>query len=195
MGNTLIPDAIELPAKILNACNFFQARSDVRWYLCGVHIDPAGYMFATNGHILIRFNFDRAKEIGKHIIVSFRGTIPKRAETAILLFASPESGIIKFKDRLGMPVITQGHDAVATFEIIDGKIVDVEKVIPKEKPIKVERIGISPDYVAIVGKASKALGSRYVGAEFIFRGENKPIEVFIPYPEGKAHVIIMPIRL
>ncbi|WP_299198419.1 hypothetical protein [uncultured Amphritea sp.] len=185
---------IELDANLLRAATPFSAKSDPRYYLHGIYLDSAGYITATNGHVMFRAPCLEAKELQESLIINIKGTIPAKATKGMMTLIEGEKiGLIEFYN----PISAASHSTHEhrAFEIIDGKYPDVEKVIPTGDPIPTPFIGINPDYVSLVSKAEKALGNRYSNAIFKFRGKNTAIEVNIKNHDYNALVIIMPIRI
>lgn len=185
-----------LPAKPLKAAQYFQAKRDVRDFLNGILVDKSGFIVAGNGHVLIRIDSADAMHLDESVIVDVIGNIPQKADLADFVFASEDSGIVKFASNFGRSVQSNGRDCMCSFRLIDGKYPDYQKIFKKAKPKSVASIGINTNYVALIGKAAEALdGNRYHGGEFIFRGQNEAIEVALKCPNYNARALIMPTRI
>lgn len=185
-----------LPAQALKAAQYFQAKGDVRDYLNGILVDKAGFIVAGNGHVLIRIESADATHLDESVIVDVIGSIPQKADLAEFVFASDDSGIVKFASNFGRSVHQNRRDCMCSFRLIDGKYPDYQKVFKKAKPKSVASIGINTNYVALIGKAAEVLGgNKYSGGEFIFRGQNDAIEVVLKCPNYNAHALIMPTRI
>lgn len=185
---------LELPAKILAAARVCQAKKDVRYYLCGVTVTPER-IYGTNGHML--FVADHETDIEEPFTINIEGSIPVKAETALISDFNPEEdgtlkGLIHFKDVHDKEIVSR------VFELIEHKEVDIDRVIPKSELEPVDCIGVSSDYIGRITKVQKALGFRFYGVRMNFRGPNDSIE--IRFTEGSEYsesckVIVMPCLL
>lgn len=186
---------LSLPARLMRAAMHFQAKGDVRYYLNGIHFDPAGFINATNGHILFRAECEEAKELDAPLILGIQGKIPAKAITANLTISDDnQTGSMWFQDAHGKPIMKLGLKDGRFFEVIDGKFPDVDRVLPKGDPVPTESFGVNSSYMAIVAEAAKAIGISYPIVKVNLRGENEPLEINLKGPELDATVIIMPAR-
>lgn len=191
--------SINLPAKLLKASAYFQAKNDIRYYLEGVHLNKEGFIEATNGHILLRCSCDEVKELDENIIINIGGgAIPSRAHMAVLTIdIDTMDGRVVFMD--GYENMLKKHGVIdgRFLSVVDGTFPDTKKVLKGiiGKPKVVESIGINAEYMSTVGKASKALGCSYPVAEFVFYGKEKPIKAYIKNTYCDAMALIMPCHL
>lgn len=189
------PLEFSLPARILKAASYFQAKRDVRFYLNGIHIDPAGYIEATNGHVLIRFESEAATLLPKPLILNISGNIPTTAHHADFRFATNDAGLITFRDGIQKTIKNGTERTMIPFSVIDGKFPDTAKLLPAEPLQGVEEIGINAGYVGLIEKATKALGMSWPDGVFRFRGKTNAIEFVLSSREYKAIALIMPMRV
>lgn len=186
---------LELPAKLLAAARVCQAKKDVRYYLNGVTVTPTR-IYGTNGHML--FVADHETDIEEPFSLSIEGSIPVKAETALISGFNPEEdgslkGLIHFKDPYGKELVSR------VFELIEYKEIDIDRVIPKDSLKPVAGIGVNADYIGKVAKVQKALGLRVTaGLVMEFRGADKSIECKLAAAgeyADKCRVLVMPTRL
>lgn len=185
-------ETLKLCAKSVRAAILFAAKNDVRYYLNGILLDHRGYIVATNGHVMIRIENEECKRLSKDQIIGIKGAkIPAKANYLDLISDSNKGGFVRFSVGHGLADIQEAR----LFEVIDGKYPDIDRVVPTSDLQPTDKIGINPEYVALVGKAQNELSySGSCGAEFKFRGPNNAIEVDID--NGiKAKIIIMTCRL
>lgn len=191
---------ITLPAALLRAASHFQAKDDIRYYLNGILIDPAGYIVATNGHIMIRCECEEAKQISKQTIVQIKGKIPAKAHEAHLLFYAEEEGVISYSAK-GYKQPKAVVDARHFFKVIDGKYPDVDRVIPKTDLEPVDKISFNGAYAGLVGKAAAEL--KYKSSDIHcqqitpqFRGQNTAICFDVSSADHpNCLAIVMPARI
>lgn len=188
-----------VPAALVKAAMFFQAKQEIRHYLNGVMLDNNGAICATNGHIMFVAPCEQVKSLSGQMIISIHGTIPAPAhELEIYLDDDSRFGFIRLISGIaGAPLMTsEGHVKRMFFDVIDGKIPDYQRAIPKGDLEPVDTIGLNFDYADRVAKASKALGAKYPAANMRFRGKTGSIEVDIPSPfHDGVKAIIMPCRI
>jgi hypothetical protein len=187
-----------LPAPALKAAQHFQAKGDIRFYLNGILVDPAGFIAAINGRVLFKCESEEAATLSAPLIIELYGNIPAHAFHADFAFAGPDTGVVTFRDGGGASVNSKGcrgRKCMIGFGIIDGKFPDIQKAMPVGEPVAVSAIGINTDYVALISKANKALGCSLPGGTFVFRGAEAGIEVKLMTPHYNAVAIIMPMRI
>lgn len=188
----LFPTLIIDPC-LLRAASICQAKSDVRYYLCGIFISKDGEIAATNGHVLFvsKFDIDPESPLDRDIILNIDGSIPAKAKTCELEFIDNKIGFVICKDR--------NHQIVKrlAFELVDGIYPEYKKITEKVKPETVQKIGINPQYLSLVGKVfpKNIIGDS--GTIIEFSGENQAITVTPknPYYEEFTRLYIMPMRV
>lgn len=177
---------IAIESKILKAANLFVAKSDVRNYLKGIHLNNRGAVEATDGHtgfISEQDNFDEVKE---SFIINIHGTIPAKSGMAYIEVIDKKKGIITFKN----------NEFILAFSIIDGMFPDIKKVATEAcAGGAVQEIGLNPDYLLRVQKAAKILGQAHNGINLRFNGPNKTIRVTIKSFDCECLILLMPMRL
>lgn len=109
---------------VIRAAMRFQATSDPRYYLCGILLASDGYVAATNGHVLFHCTVEQS--CTQDTIVSIKGTFPKSVKSIKFQFDNEGGGIAIGSGKNGIIKIN-------TFEIIDGKFPDLNKVIPSDE--------------------------------------------------------------
>ena len=145
---------ITIEAKVLKAANLFTAKGDIRYYLNGIHLNKRGAVEATDGHTGFIVEDETLINIEKSIIIRIHGTIPAKAGMAYIEVVDKDKGMITFEN----------NEVILAFSIIDGKFPDMQRVTPKPSEEEaVKEIGINPDYVVRIQKASKILGQAHTG--------------------------------
>lgn len=186
---------ITIPASLLKAASFFadQNQYTSRPYLRGVCLRDGKYIDATNGHIMIRISHEMP-ELKETKIISFAGQIPAAAYYADIVFMG-DSGVMTFRKLDGkIKVESKGRTTGIFFDVIDAKYPDFDKLIADKKEA-VEEVGINPEYMAVVGKANKALGVK--GSVFHFNGKSQAIKIKPinrPFSNNDVVMLLMPMR-
>lgn len=156
------------------AINLFAADQDVRYYLCGVYIEPhpekGAIIVATNGHVMGMIH-DPDGFCAQPIIV---GDISKQ-----LISACVSKGVIKGLPPTGLYITDGGaiveygdvqEKAIEPFgktvmhlsriQIVDGKFPDWRRVIPKKTEPSGEVMVAQAQYLSLFEKVVKALGAQ-----------------------------------
>ena len=185
----------KVPAMLLKAAILSQASRDVRYYLNGIYIDKEnGRVCGANGHTIFVGNDESFSGFDESIIVRISGTIPARAVDAHFVKIDEGCGYIYFTGASKKPVETSnGAHARCFYDVIEGKFPDVDKLIKEKELVAVEQIGVNPEYLDMLNKISKCLGSK--GSMIRFRGNHESIDFKIMHTDYDCHYIVMPMRL
>ena len=182
---------IKLPAAIVKAARLFQAKADVRYYLVGIQLNNAGCIVATNGHVLIKIDHEPLKDLEESLIVRIHGTkIPQKASELEFVFLDDVRGVVRMYNGHGTLM-----DDVRSFELVEGKFPEYERVMPKGGLKLIGEIGINPHYMDIIAKAQHEIGIKHAGVSLKFRGQHNAIEVNFKSAEYEALAIVMPMKL
>jgi len=204
-----------VPAALMRAAMLYQAKNDVRYYLCGVMID-AENIIATDGHTMFISPYQTDKRPEKPVIVAISGKIPKNAVNLQLLF--DEENDIGMARCVGpVPTISQGQDGDVTeadakpisifdkmghpltlpFHVIDGRYPDYQRVIPKGDPVPTSTIGVDVVLMAKAAAAMKELGYRFTAAALSLYGPTNSmvLETCPGNPNQNIKIIVMPCRM
>lgn len=192
----VVKNSFSIPAKLIRAAMIFQARQDVRYYLHGIHINADGHIEATNGHVALRAECEEAKDLEESLIVSINGKIPARAHMAKFTFMDDERdvGLVIFEDGLGRPLRKSSVVDGRSFQRVDGKFPDINRIVPTEPLKAVEKFCVNASYMAKVAEAAKALGVSFPVVTVNLRGATGVLEVDIKGPEYSAKCLIMTVR-
>lgn len=178
----------EISAALVKSAMLFQAKNDVRYYLCGVRIEP-GRIMATNGHYVFIHDFPEPISIMEPITIFVKGVIPVRART-LKFELSEDRGVAYCEDGIGRVL------SAIYFEIVGGNYPDIDKVIPTDDLAPTDIIAVNSDYLVAINKAAKLCGiPSFPAVTLNLRGHNRGIVFDINGPEFKSKVILMPVRL
>lgn len=164
----------------------FQAKVDVRFYLCGFRINEE-YIEATNGHVAVRM--DNCEGFVGDYILNLIGSIPAKSVTTEFLINDCVAKHFDINDNL------VGAQA---FDVIDGEFPNLNKVIPSES-YKGEFPAIQIKYMSLFEKAFKKGGLNYCAVKPTSY-DNRKAAVFKLCFEtdneefGNPVIIIMPTR-
>lgn len=157
---------MEIETHLLRAATKFQAKDDIRYYLNGIHLNH-GKIEATNGHIAIILDSGEENDADK--IISFIGTIPKKAAKTKLCFNNDFENIAIHYDKNGLKIDAQ------LFNIIDGRFPKVENVKPKK--LKTETFpALQTEYLAIMHKAFEASARNFVAVKPIHYAKGQAVQ-------------------
>ena len=184
----------KVPAMLLKAAILSQASSDVRYYLNGIYIDKEnGRVCGANGHTLFVGSSEMFSNFDESMIIRISGTIPARAVTANFVKIREGFGYIHFTGNKSAIETSNGAHARCFYDVIEGKFPDVDKLIKEKELVAVEQIGVNPEYLDMLNKISKCLGSK--GSMIRFRGNHESIDFKIMHTDYDCHYIVMPMRL
>lgn len=190
--NTPKINELEIDAKLLRGAQLCQSKNDPRYYLNGICLSKAGYIYGTNGHALFRGELpdEVKKEIKENWILDIESVIPESARAVKIEFLSDKKGIISlYKGGL----LNSDEFKHIYFKVIDGKYPEVDKMLSDivEKREPVDHICINPDYVVIAHKVFK----KARGFVMNFAGSNSSVHCQTSHPDfGGIEMLIMPMR-
>lgn len=190
---------IELPARYLKAASLYIGKEGIRKYLNGIFISHKGYIAATDGHQLFYIECKEAKSRREDMIIRITGTIPTNAETAVLTFADSDTGVISFRDVIDKDIKAKftSLKELRPFCLIDGKFPDIDKVLSKNDPQSITKIGVQPKFFDNAHAACKALGTNFPTVEITFTGDQSQLNLRLKHPDeadSECRVVIMPCR-
>jgi DNA polymerase-3 subunit beta len=178
---------MKIKSKLLRAAKHCQGKSDIRYYLNGIHI-YGNIVESTNGHVAVQMTMD--KKIRGNFILNIIGVIPAKALWTKFIFHKSET-IAKHYDSCEQLI------SVSCVDVIDGNFPDINRVIPnKFKPI--DYIGLNTEYVGLFGKM---FGKNYMSAaKFQFSDKNSAVLItaaspIVKYEFGNPKFVVMPARL
>ena len=176
---------LTIPAEFVRAAQACQANKDTRYYLNGIHLTVDGLIHGTNGHILYQGKWTMLETgLESNLILNINGAIPATANTVTFYLPGPDEteGVCKTDNKKAY-----------TFEVIDGKYPDVDRVIPKETRYTFSNgFACNPKYMVI---AMKALGGDCVVCTH--GGEHEGIVFTVSGGTDFAEssiLIVMPVR-
>lgn len=176
---------MKIKSALLRAALVCVAKSDVRYYLNGVHITPK-YLEATDGYVALRM--EHGFNTKRNVIVQFEGKIPARAETTELIFSKEPMAIHRDanEQRIGFTGI----------KLVDARYPDLGRVIPKE----VEE-GVIPVLQShMLGYPEKMFGSsrRFIPVKLAPSGKEKACRLLfdsnVNKSFGNPQLVVMPCR-
>lgn len=182
-----------LPAKPIKAAMYYMAKMDVRYYLNGVHINPKGYIEATNGHCAIRVKCEEAKQY-ESTIVRINGVIPAPSELIYINIDDAGSGYCYFEKAIGGYVESNGIRKTLGVLEIEGSFPDLDKIAKSIDPSPLINIGFNPEYIALAGKAQRALGSRFPVVKAVMSAKDKAIKLDFVNPSYEAYSLVVPAK-
>jgi DNA polymerase III sliding clamp (beta) subunit (PCNA family) len=185
----------KVPAKLIKAAMLNQGQRDVRYYLNGIYIDKEkGRVCGTNGHTLFVGNHESFSDFDESVILRISGTIPARAVDAHFVKIDEGCGYIYFTGASKNPVEAGNGCQVRFFyDVIEGKFPDVDILIKEKELVAVDKIGLNPEYLDLLNKISKCVGSQ---ASIInFRGNREAIEFKLMNSDYDCKYIVMPMRI
>lgn len=176
---------LKISKLLLESALIFQARNDVRYYLNGICFIPDGRIASTDGHrAFIGGSHDN--ELAENIIVKVSKSPTKRYEYAII---DTKSKIATYHDEAGVMV------GAGICEEIDGRLPDIDRIIPKETN-GAHRIGFNAGYLVDIEKAAKLFNPKFCGVNFELNGNTNAAVCCLSAPSGEtAKIIVMPMRI
>ena len=79
------------------------------------------------------------------------------------------------------------------YDVIEGKFPDIDILIKEKELVAVDKIGVNPEYLDLLNKISKCVGSQ---ASIInFRGNREAIEFKLMNSDCDCKYIVMPMRI
>ena len=145
-------DILEMPLDLLRAALPAVSGEETRYCLRGIYFDPAGWVVATNGHVLFAAQVPAVADWAGH------GNIVtgKQIEQAVKGRSTQNVALLEL-DRGDVIVGACGNRVLAP--IIDGTFPDWRRVIPADCTDTVAPAQFLPGPRAAIDKMAKALGS------------------------------------
>lgn len=164
---------VTAPTDVLKAALLCVSTETARPYICGVYLDPAGFVVATNGHVMFCAQIDMAVPAPGWLIPS---DAVKRA--------------------LGVKAVTLEVSASCigdvTYAQSEGLVFpDWRRVIPRAEGLSGEAAQFNPDYIGLMGKIAKLLGAG--SAAVHHNGEGPSLVTFGGHDD--AFACVMPLRV
>ncbi|MEX2964240.1 hypothetical protein [Microbulbifer sp. TYP-18] len=188
-------NAIKLPACLLRAAAIFRAKDDARYYLNGIHINPAGFIESADGPTAFRGECEKATLLSEPLILDINGNIPKVADTTELVPISEDEGFLWFFKANGKLVQSNGFPIRLWTRIVtEGRFPDLGALIDKHEPAPAKRVQFNTSYLVRLEKAARAMGSPYSSAIFELAGERGAAAATIRAKGHTAKVLVTTMR-
>ncbi len=165
----------------LRAVSLAAARQDVRYYLCGVYLDPIGAMVATDGHRLHVARIDPFDGPGLILPIDTVDQIIKVARPGTK--TAPEIRIDG-----GLTASVSGVSIL--FAPVDGAFPDWQRILPKNPSGKVAQF--NPEYISDVARAEGYLTGGKTTEIFVHH--NGDGAALVTSAAGEFFAIVMPYR-
>jgi len=170
--------AIEVPTATLKAALICASTDKVRYYLCGVYVDPKGFLVATDGWRAFVGKIDLTG------VPAFDGWIICRDVLKRALTGYKADTITIAPDRVGD----------ITRQPIDGTYPDWRRAVPDE--LSGETAQFNPNYIADMGKIGRLLSGKRDGGFAARIHHNGESPAAITFPEiDDCFAVLMPFRL
>lgn len=197
---------IVVRADLLKMVLPFVSSEETRYYLHGVHIEPApdhgALMVATDGHRLA-VAYDKGARIDGNFICRFSGRLRRKAaevndchvvfhQDCVTLIDGEDLGTLDKHGPVSLPTLAQAMERIPP---IDGTYPDWRRTIPRETDPSLTHVVLNSNYVQSlieVGKLSLKGGPRYPYMTIYPSGATTPTVCRIPgLPEFFA--VMMPV--
>jgi len=160
----------------LKALLRFAATKDVRYYLCGVLIEPAGYAVATDGRTLLAVRCE-----------PFDGTayiVPSATIKAALGLATKYTPEIEIDSKACGGV---------SYTPIDGRFPEWRRIVPTT--FSGETAYIDPEYLVRAMAAWRDMGleKTVIAVHYAMNGDGAAVQTHVDVPG--AIIILMPVRI
>lgn len=140
--------AITVDAKFIRAAQAAQAVNDVRFYLCGICLQPGGKIAGTNGHVLYvgTYTEEESEMVDQETIIKIEGKIPVAAKDCTFIFQEDGAGFCR-----------TDNSRAFCFSTIDARYPPLDHVLNQVKP-KIEGdtfhdgFCINAEYLALLPK-------------------------------------------
>jgi DNA polymerase-3 subunit beta len=169
--------SIEVPTAVLKAALVCASTEQVRYYLCGVYVDPKGFLVSTDGHRAFVGKIDLTG------IPAFDGWIICRDVLKRALTGYKAETITIAPDRVGN-ILCQP---------IDGTYPDWRRIVPSD--LSGVTAQFNPAYIADLGKMGDLLRGKRKGSLAAHIHHNGEGPAAITFPEvDDCFAVLMPIR-
>jgi DNA polymerase-3 subunit beta len=169
--------SIEVPTATLKAALICASTEQVRYYLCGVYVDPKGFLVSTDGHRAFVGKIDLTG------VPEFDGWIICRDALKRALTGYKADTITISPDRVGD----------ITCQPIDGTYPDWRRIVPDE--LSGETAQFNPAYIADMGKIGDLLIGKRKNSLSAHIHHNGEAPAAITFPEvDDSFAVLMPIR-
>jgi len=169
--------SIEVPTATLKAALICASTEKVRYYLCGVYVDPKGFLVSTDGHRAFVGKIDLTG------VPAFDGWIICRDVLKRALTGYKADTITIAPDRVG--------DIAC--QPIDGTYPDWRRIVPDE--LSGVTAQFNPAYIADMGKIGDLLIGKRKNSLAAHIYHNGEAAAAITFPEiDDAFAVLMPIR-
>jgi DNA polymerase-3 subunit beta len=169
--------SIEVPTAVLKAALICASTEQARYYLCGVYVDPKGFLVSTDGHRAFVGKIDLTG------IPAFDGWIICRDALKRALTGYKADTITIAPDRVGNSLC----------QPIDGTYPDWRRVVPSD--LNGVTAQFNPTYVADLGKIGVILRGKRRNSLDAHIHHNGEGPAAITFPEiDDCFAVLMPIR-
>jgi DNA polymerase-3 subunit beta len=169
--------SIEVPTAVLKAALICASTEQARYYLCGVYVDPKGFLVSTDGHRAFVGKIDLTG------IPAFDGWIICRDVLKRALTGYKADTITIAPDRVGNSLC----------QPIDGAYPDWRRVVPSD--LSGVTAQFNPAYIADLGKIGVILRGKRRNSLDAHIHHNGESPAAITFPEiDDCFAVLMPIR-
>jgi DNA polymerase-3 subunit beta len=169
--------SIEVPTAMLKSALICASTEQVRYYLCGVYVDPKGFLVSTDGHRAFVGKIDLTG------IPAFDGWIICRDVLKRALTGYKADTITIAPDRVGNSLC----------QPIDGTYPDWRRIVPSD--LSGVTAQFNPAYIADLGKMGDLLRGKRKGSLAAHIHHNGEGPAAITFPEvDDCFAVLMPIR-
>lgn len=199
--------------KYFAAISLFQAVSDVRYYLCGVYIEPhpekGVVIVATDGHTLGLLHDPDGwvkspiivGDISKSLVTACASNGSKRRPAPAHLYLSEKGAVVDTEETPTKEVNPFSDSAVhmSKIKLVDGAFPNWRRVVEQNRVKGTEFPCVNSIYLARLDAAMKILntqGRYYGGIELMSSGRETTMIARFPQPdlEQRFLALIMPMR-
>ena len=169
--------SIEVPTAVLKAALICASTEQMRYYLCGVYVDPKGFLVSTDGHRAFVGKIDLTG------VPAFDGWIICRDVLKRALTGYKAETITIAPDRVGNSLC----------QPIDGTYPDWRRIVPSD--LTGVTAQFNPAYIADLGKMGDLLRGKRKGSLAAHIHHNGEGPAAITFPEvDDCFAVLMPIR-
>ena len=176
------------------AVSHFMAKSDIRFYLCGMLVDGEN-LVATDGHAMgicsMEHNDDFKQQYKNGLIIPSYAinSLVRKLGKPVGIKKNREIDLLKINDKFF--VLTNNLDAHEYFSAVDGRYPDYKRVdMPKPTIVPKSVVILDSKYLIKFNKVADGIGKV---RPVIYFGEDDKKACYVEISEN-MHCIVMPLR-